>query len=110
MAVGPYIWHASMANSNVPESYLGTNIESDDDNSWTPLHFVARYGHVEIVKLLLKPEGEIRGAELRKRTTGGPGFGELDDCTALDLAKSNGHGDIICILLEAGDILTPRKE
>jgi ankyrin repeat protein len=87
---------------------LAANVEAEDGNSWTGLHFAARYGHQEIVELLLK-----KGAKTGKKVTGGPDTrlagGDMQsvvDHTAADLAKVNGHKDIVDILVSAGDELS----
>jgi ankyrin repeat protein len=84
------------------------DIESNDCNGWNALHFAACYGHLEIVKLLLKP-GIFKPATTRNITSGGPGENS-SECTAADLAKSNGYDEIVGILLEAGDFLTLETE
>lgn len=87
---------------------MKADIEAEDDNGWTPLHFAARYGFHEIVKLLLK-----NGAKTGKRVTGGPDIrmagGDMrpvEDNTASDLGKLNGHNNVVDILLSAGDELS----
>ena len=42
------------------------NCQEEDDPHWTPLHFAAKYGDVEIAELLLE-----RGAKLDRRDAHG---------------------------------------
>jgi ankyrin repeat protein len=87
---------------------LGADIESQDDNAWTPLHFASRYGHLDVVKLLLKPDAGKKAVPVGKRTTGGQGW-NMEDCTAADLAKANGHESVLQILVEAGYIVSEKE-
>ncbi|KAK0107435.1 Ankyrin repeat domain-containing protein 16 [Cadophora gregata f. sp. sojae] len=84
----------------------GADIEAVDDSSWTPLHFAANYGHLQVVEVLLNPDGR-KPASLNKRTTGGQGGG---NCTAADLAKLCGYDNIAELLVAAGDTLSPEDE
>lgn len=56
-------------------NHLNPNISARDDDGWTPLHFSAFYGHLDLVKLLVR-----YGADCSLKNT--------DDETALDLIKN----------------------
>lgn len=60
----------------------------DDYYSWTPLHYAARYGAVDIVKELLE-----HGADPTIRDNKGR--------TPLDIAKEFGHDEVVQILASA---------
>jgi hypothetical protein len=61
----------------------------DDGYGWTPLHWAAYNGHIEISRLLLQ-----NGAEVNARSSNG--------YTPLHWAASNGHVDILHLLVENG--------
>jgi hypothetical protein len=59
--------------------------------------------------LLLKPDADRKAAIVGKRTTGVPGW-NMEDCTAADWAKTNGHEVVLQILFEAGDIVSEKED
>jgi ankyrin repeat protein len=67
---------------------INVNVK-DDWNGWTPLHWAADKGHIEIARLLLQ-----NGAEVNVRSNGG--------WTPLYWAAENGHIDILHLLVENG--------
>ena len=54
----------------------------------TPLHYAAKYGNVELAKLLLEAKADPRAKEFHGKTP-------------LDLAKENKHQDIVKLLESA---------
>jgi ankyrin repeat protein len=67
----------------------GSDIETADEYSWTPLFWAASEGHEEVVKVLLE-----KGADIDATDTDGE--------TPLWQAASNGHEEIVKMLLEKG--------
>jgi hypothetical protein len=67
---------------------INVNVK-DDRKGWTPLHYAAWKGHVEIARLLLQ-----NGAEVNVRSNGGS--------TPLHCSAWNGHVDILHLLVENG--------
>lgn len=108
-----------------------TDINAKDRNGWTALTAAARFGHTDTVKLLLSrganvnAEGYLLGVTaLMSATTNGRldtvklllasganvNACDLEGNTALTLAVSCNHPDIVPILLSAGgDIATKRR-
>jgi len=70
-------------------------IEAKDTNNWTALHYTARYGHLEVVKLLLD-----QGDQTEVKDT--------DNWTALCFASKYGHGAVVQLLAGKGaDVKSP---
>jgi hypothetical protein len=67
---------------------INVNVK-DDGDGWTPLHWAALNGHVEITRLLLQ-----NGAEVNAESNGG--------WTPLHWAASQGYIDILHLLVENG--------
>jgi hypothetical protein len=67
---------------------INVNVK-DDVSGWTPLHYAADEGHIEIAGLLLQ-----NGAEVNAK--------DRWDRTPLHLAAYNGHVDILHLLVENG--------
>ncbi|KDO22630.1 TKL protein kinase [Saprolegnia parasitica CBS 223.65] len=65
------------------------NVNCTDCSGWTPLHYAASKGHVDVVRLLLD-----KGAKFDACTT--------DGSTLLHCAASNGHVDVVRLLLDKG--------
>jgi hypothetical protein len=65
---------------------INVNVK-DDIYGFTPLHYAARYGHIEIARLLL-----LNGADVNARSNGG--------WTPLHLAAIFGNVDILHLLIE----------
>ena len=64
-------------------------------DKWTPLHFAARDGHVDVAKVLLQNGVDLNAATKYKDT-------------ALHTAAEKGHFDIVKVLLEKGaDVYAP---
>lgn len=80
------------------------DLEIEDEMAWTPLHFAAWYGHLDVVKFLLD-----KGAEVGKRTTGGPS-GEGAGCTPAMLARLTESEDVEKALVEAGDSVPEKQQ
>jgi hypothetical protein len=70
-------------------SIRNINVNVKDVNGWTPLHFTAWKGHIEIARLLLQ-----NGADVNARCNYGN--------TPLHLAAYHGHVDILHLLVENG--------
>lgn len=64
----------------------GANVNTTDDNMWSPLHSCCSSGYFEIAKLLLE-----NGADCKARTSSG--------CTPLHYAASKGHEDIVKLII-----------
>ena len=78
------------AHVNVIDGTDQDKVETGERAGMTPLIYAARGGHAEIVRLLL-----ARGADRRLRTTDGD--------TAVDVARRNGHDDIVSLLGHASN-------
>ncbi|CAD7703204.1 unnamed protein product [Ostreobium quekettii] len=70
-------------------SPLGNDVDAKDMNAWTPLHWAAYNGHVDMVALLMKHE-----ADKDAKNRGGH--------TPLHLASSTGRKGVVQLLLEEG--------
>ena len=71
-------------------SDYGIDIEADDkhqEDSWTNLHWACRYGHHQIVQLLLN-----RGADINAQTSKQSMSPAVHSCTLLRLALNRVHG------------------
>ena len=73
----------------------GANPDPTDTDEMTPLHYAARNGYPEIVKVLL-----ANGADAQKASSVWL-HGQDEPMTALDFAKENGHDEIVKFLEEA---------
>lgn len=81
-------------------------------NGQTPLHLAARFGHHEIVRIILKEHADVNAtvAEDLKGITGlRLRIKELRRATALHLAVEEGHEIVTDILLEAGACVASRN-
>ena len=73
----------------------GADINVKDNDGWTPLHFAAAFGSLDIVKFLVNNEAKINHS----------------DAPALILAVRGGHFDVVKYLVNAGaDIEARGKE
>jgi hypothetical protein len=70
-------------------SIRNINVNVKDLYEWTPLHYAARNGHIEIIRLLLQ-----NGAVVNAKNNCGS--------TPLHWAASHGHVDILHLLVENG--------
>jgi hypothetical protein len=70
-------------------------VNSKDENGWTPLHFAARYGNTEIVKILLKFKADPSGPD--KAGT-----------SPIELADLYNHAPVVD-LLEGSPIMAKEK-
>ena len=80
------MYHSSEGNTSKVKELLETGADPNvqDDNGWTPLNYATYNGHIEIVKLLLDAEVDIRPQDIR-------------------LSREGGHEDIENLLLDAID-------
>jgi ankyrin repeat protein len=67
----------------------GANPNTKDDDGWTPLHWAAYRGHVDVVRVLLE-----RGADPNAKNNKGS--------TPLHWAAYRGHVEILELMLECG--------
>ncbi|KAK7424276.1 hypothetical protein QQX98_000544 [Neonectria punicea] len=67
----------------------GVNVDSREEDGWTPLIMAAQEGHLEIVKNLLDSSANVNAEE-------------KDRATALWVASQQGHIDVVKKLREAG--------
>lgn len=65
------------------------DIDAADGDGWTPLHYSADRGHLEVVKLLLSEGASVASKDTNKRTP-------------LHLAALNSHKEVVQVLLEDG--------
>ena len=70
----------------------GADVNSKDDNDWTPLHLAAQEGHFSIVKAIWQRSS----SSLHDVTN--------DGRTALYIASHNGHTDIVSWILQQDNI------
>tara|TARA_B100000949_G_scaffold133545_1_gene117644 strand:+ start:153 stop:641 length:489 start_codon:yes stop_codon:yes gene_type:complete len=67
----------------------GTDVNTRDNNKWTPLHYAAYYGHKVVAELLI-----AEGADVDAKSD--------DGWTPLHDATSMGHKEIVELLLAKG--------
>ena len=67
----------------------GTDVNTRDNNKWTPLHYAAYYGHKVVAELLI-----TEGADVDAKSD--------DGWTPLHDATSMGHKEIVELLLAKG--------
>jgi ankyrin repeat protein len=67
----------------------GADVNYNIDYGWTPLHWAARWGHIQTAQLLLE-----KGAKIETKTNIGR--------TPLHLAATKGHPKMVELLLERG--------
>ncbi|KAF8736028.1 hypothetical protein AX14_001030 [Amanita brunnescens Koide BX004] len=70
------------------EKNMDVDLNTRDEFKYTPLHLAADRGNIEVVKLLLE-----KGAD--------PTLKDPDDLTALELADTAGHEDVVKLLSSA---------
>lgn len=63
----------------------GANVNITDQDSYTPLHYAARFGRIYIVQVLLE-----KNAETKRQDGGGN--------TAAHLALKNGHNEVVRLI------------
>ena len=68
------------------------DVDSQDDNGWTPLHYAVMSNSTECLKFILQEGADKEIRDYQKRRP-------------LDLAKSKNHGDCIAILCYTGSSL-----
>ncbi|QOJ78899.1 ankyrin repeat domain-containing protein [Infirmifilum lucidum] len=68
----------------------GADVNTRDKYGWTPLHYAADGGHLEVARLLLD-----RGADVNTR--------DNDGRTPLDLARAMGHKEVVELLESVGE-------
>ena len=103
----PLICAARDNKTNVVEQLLskGADINAKDYEGWTALALTSYLGHAECVKLLLE-----HGANTEIGTTAGIFYDANQPVkTALDLAREQGHAEII-IMIEAASRTGATKE
>lgn len=86
------IWQAAAEGEfDTVKSFIDNGLDANiqNENGWTPLHFAARYGHVDVVRALLDSDKSLAQAP---DVTGG---------VALHYAAMNGHDDVCRMLLLA---------
>lgn len=103
----------------------GANVESSDGSGMRPLHFAARNGAIEVIKLLLGAKADVNSRSNLGQTplhlasihmkmeavnlllTRGSGINEVDKegWTALHNAAYNGHESIVETLLQKGALV-----
>ena len=82
---------AAKGNIAVVKQHLaaGTDVDTRDNNKWTPLHYAAYYGHKVVAELLI-----TEGADVNAKSD--------DGWTPLHDATSIGHKEIVELLLAKG--------
>jgi hypothetical protein len=65
----------------------GANANARDKSGWTPLHWAASYGRVDVARLLLE-----HGAD--------PGIRDKDGRTPLDIARATRHKEVVRVIEE----------
>ena len=70
-------------------STFNIDFNAVDTDGWTPLHYASHFGQYEIVKFLFK-KYKAKGIDVAKKTNGWS--------TAKDLAREEGHQDILEVL------------
>ena len=82
---------AAKGNIAVVKQHLaaGTDVDTRDNNKWTPLHYAAYYGHKVVAELLI-----AEGADVDAKSD--------DGWTPLHDATSMGHKEIVELLLAKG--------
>lgn len=73
-----------------------TAVDATDNLGWKPIHYAARTGHLDIVKLLLDFKAEV-DAKVEARTPDGPA-----GWTPLHLAAERGRVSVVKLLIERG--------
>ena len=73
-------------------SSQGAEVNTRDNYGWTPLHESCNYGNLELTRLLLDNQACIDD----------PGGRKCDGVTPLMDAASNGHEDVVRLLVEKG--------
>ena len=67
----------------------GADVNAVDGEEWTPLHFAASEGHVDVVKVLIQNGADVNAIDERKMT-------------ALHYTARYGHVDVAKVLLQNG--------
>lgn len=90
----PLFYAASAGLMPVVERLLkaGASPVTPDTDGWTAIHVAARFGHTEVLKLLLAQRGASPSTPLRSRHT------------PLHLAARGGHVETVAFLLERPDV------
>ncbi|TNK94291.1 hypothetical protein OUY_02205 [Wolbachia endosymbiont of Leptopilina clavipes] len=65
----------------------GADIEAKDEKGWTPLHYAARYNHLELCEFLLGQHANIEAKNKNNKTP-------------LDLARERNHMEIVSSLMQ----------
>ena len=90
------IWTAAKeGNAQAVKQHIsyGTDINSSNLKSWTPLHYASSRGHSEIVSILLENGAYVNSSII---------IGTNKDKTPLDFAIQNNNENVIKILLKHG--------
>ena len=90
------IWTAvKESNAQAVKQHIsyGTDLNSRNLKSWTPLHYASSMGHSEIVNILLENGADVNASII---------IGTNKDKTPLDFAIQNNNENVIKILLKHG--------